>query len=110
MNNWLLADKQMALAIYKAHLEYHHVTESQDKANPEFMCPDGGTLDGDLEPEIEQKILNRAIFKAQASHIFERLNEDCKNPEHYLSEIILPGSRKCRECTQCMAEFEKELK
>jgi hypothetical protein len=56
------------------------------------------------------------MFKAQARHIFERLNEECTDSHYRLGEQLYTR-KECGmspiprgKCPQCMAEFEKELK
>jgi hypothetical protein len=58
---------------------------------------------GTTNPIEFARELSPAMCKAQARHIFERLNEDCDDKVH-------DGYQLCKsECPQCMAEFEKEL-
>ena len=64
---------------------------------------------GTTNPIEFARELSPAMCKAQSRHIFERLNEPCLNPEHFLHKVDKYIGFKKGECPQCMADFKKEL-
>ena len=93
MNNWLLKDEQ--------------ITKAQESGIEKFG--EGlheYQMGRSYHPKPSIDFIYDEIAKAQARHIFERLNEECT--EHPKDKIA--GYMYSRyECPECMAELEKEL-